>query len=93
VLDVESLPVRIEGFDISNLGPDHTVASMVVFEGGAPKKSDYRRFKVRGDRTRDPDDFASVEEVLGGGPPDSLSRPTCRRTTPTATLHSRRCRT
>ncbi len=41
-LELESLPVRIEGFDISNLGPDHTVASMVVFEGGAPKKSDYR---------------------------------------------------
>ncbi len=64
-LDLDSLPVRIEGFDISNLGPDHTVASMVVFEGGAPKKSDYRRFRVRGDRTAGPDDFASVEEVLG----------------------------
>ena len=78
-LELESLPVRVEGFDISNLGPDHTVASMVVFEGGAPKKSDYRRFKVRGDRrTRNPaapgreaeeaagpDDFAAVEEVLG----------------------------
>ena len=49
-LDLESLPVRIEGFDVSNLGPEHTVASMVVFEGGAPKKADYRRFKVRGDR-------------------------------------------
>jgi excinuclease ABC subunit C len=64
-LGLESLPVRVEGFDISNLGPDHTVASMVVFEGGAPKKSDYRRFRVRGDRTAGPDDFASVEEVLG----------------------------
>jgi excinuclease ABC subunit C len=64
-LDLESLPIRIEGFDISNLGPDHTVASMVVFEGGAPKKADYRRFKVRGDRADGPDDFASVEEVLG----------------------------
>src|SRR4029079_3328933 len=50
---------------ISNLGADHTVASMVVFEGGAPKKADYRRFKVRGDRADGPDDFASVEEVLG----------------------------
>jgi excinuclease ABC subunit C len=49
-LELESLPVRIEGFDVSNLGPEHTVASMVVFEGGAPKKADYRRFKVRGDR-------------------------------------------
>jgi excinuclease ABC subunit C len=79
VLDLESLPVRIEGFDVSNLGPDHTVASMVAFEGGAPKKADYRRFKVRGDGgggdpaapraeadgAAGPDDFASVEEVLG----------------------------
>jgi excinuclease ABC subunit C len=64
-LELDSLPVRIEGFDISNLGPEHTVASMVVFEAGAPKKADYRRFKVRGDRADGPDDFASVEEVLG----------------------------
>jgi excinuclease ABC subunit C len=71
-LGVEELPVRIEGFDISNLGPDHTVASMVVFEGGAIKKAHYRRFKVRGDlRDGDgaasnggPDDFAAMEEVL-----------------------------
>src|ERR671931_536451 len=63
-LDLESLPVRIEGFDVSNLGPDHTVASMVVFEGGAPKKSDYRRFRVRGERADGTDDFASVEEVV-----------------------------
>ena len=48
-LGMEELPVRIEGFDISTIGGEHTVASMVVFEGGAPKKSDYRRFKVRGD--------------------------------------------
>jgi excinuclease ABC subunit C len=64
-LGLESLPVRIEGFDVSNLGGEHTVASMVVFEGGAPKKSDYRRFKVRGDRTGGPDDTSSIEEVLG----------------------------
>jgi excinuclease ABC subunit C len=63
-LDLESLPVRIEGFDVSNLGGEHTVASMVVFEGGAPKKSDYRRFKIRADRARGPDDFSSIEEVL-----------------------------
>jgi excinuclease ABC subunit C len=69
-LGMEELPVRIEGFDISNLGGEHTVASMVVFEGGATKKSDYRRFKVRGDHRADPggnggpDDFASMEEVL-----------------------------
>ncbi len=64
-LGLESLPIRIEGFDVSNLGSEHTVASMVVFEGGAPKKSDYRRFKVRGDRATGPDDVSSIEEVLG----------------------------
>jgi excinuclease ABC subunit C len=64
-LGMEELPVRIEGFDISNLGGEHTVASMVVFQGGATKKADYRRFKVRGERADGPDDFASMEEVLG----------------------------
>jgi excinuclease ABC subunit C len=64
-LALESLPVRIEGFDISNIGGEHTVASMVVFEGGAPKKSDYRRFRIRGDRSAGPDDVSSIEEVLG----------------------------
>ncbi|HKZ15816.1 MAG TPA: excinuclease ABC subunit UvrC, partial [Solirubrobacterales bacterium] len=67
-LGLDELPVRIEGFDISTIGGEHTVASMVVFEGGAPKKSDYRRFKVRGDLREagsvGPDDFASMEEVL-----------------------------
>ena len=63
-LGLDSLPVRIEGFDVSNLGPDHTVASLVVFEGGAPRKADYRRFAIRGDRAAGPDDFSSVEEVL-----------------------------
>jgi excinuclease ABC subunit C len=55
-------PVRIECFDISNLGGTHTVASMVVFEGGAPKKSDYRRFTIR--TVEGSDDFASMAEVL-----------------------------
>ena len=63
-LGLEELPVRIEGFDVSNIGPDHTVASMVVFEGGAPKKAHYRKFKIRGDRVDGPDDFSSIEEVL-----------------------------
>ncbi len=77
-LDMEELPVRIEGFDVSNLGPEHTVASMVVFEGGATKKAHYRRFRIRGERgatgdeqraagngaRRGPDDFAAMEEVL-----------------------------
>jgi excinuclease ABC subunit C len=63
-LEMEELPVRIEGFDVSNLGGEHTVASMVVFEGGATKKSDYRRFRVRGARANGSDDFASMQEVL-----------------------------
>ncbi len=102
-LSLEALPMRIEGFDISNIGGEHTVASMVVFQGGAPRKSDYRRFTIRGDFWKrkprsssnpdtpggeaeevagigssggeaeevagtgpsGPDDFASMEEVLG----------------------------
>jgi excinuclease ABC subunit C len=65
-IGMEDVPIRIEGYDISNLGPEHTVASMVVFEGGAPKKSDYRRFNIRGraEDGRGPDDFASMDEVL-----------------------------
>jgi excinuclease ABC subunit C len=54
--------VRIECFDISNIGGTHTVAAMVVFEGGAPKKSDYRRFTIR--TVEGSDDFASMNEVL-----------------------------
>ena len=61
--DLDAPPIRIECFDISNLGGTHTVASMVVFEGGAPKKSDYRRFKIRSTEGA-PDDFASMAEVL-----------------------------
>jgi excinuclease ABC subunit C len=59
--------LRIECFDISTLMGTNTVASMVVFEGGAPKKSDYRRFRVReaGIEIGAPDDFAAMEEVLG----------------------------
>jgi excinuclease ABC subunit C len=60
-LGMESLPMRIECFDISNLGETHTVASMVVFEGAAPKKSDYRRFGIR---EAVQDDFAAMNEVL-----------------------------
>ncbi|MEX1143070.1 MAG: excinuclease ABC subunit UvrC [Thermoleophilaceae bacterium] len=60
-LRMPALPMRIECFDISNLGETHTVASMVVFEGGAPKRSDYRRFRIRGAVQ---DDFAAMREVL-----------------------------
>jgi excinuclease ABC subunit C len=61
-LSLDALPVRVECFDISHLGGTHTVASMVVFEGGAPKKSDYRRFTIR---EVDPgDDYGAMEQVL-----------------------------
>ena len=63
-LGLDAPPVRIECFDISNLGGTHTVASMVVFEGGAAKKSDYRRFTIAGG-DGSPDDYASMAEVLG----------------------------
>jgi excinuclease ABC subunit C len=70
-LDLEAIPLRIECFDISTLMGTNTVASMVVFEGGAPKRSDYRRFKIftRGAENGAgtigrPDDFAAMEEVL-----------------------------
>lgn len=54
---------RIEGYDISHLGGNETVGSVVVFENGLPKSSDYRHFKLR---TVDgkPDDYRSMEETL-----------------------------
>src|SRR5271165_7513363 len=61
-LGLDAPPIRIECFDISNLGGTHTVASMVVFEGGAPKKADYRRFAIRG--VTGSDDYAAMAEVL-----------------------------
>ena len=54
---------RMEAFDISNTGGYESVGSMVVFEGGRPKKNDYRRFKIK--TVIGPDDYASMEEVLG----------------------------
>lgn len=53
---------RMEAFDISHISGYETVASMVVFEKGKPKKSDYRRFKIQS--VKGPDDYASMEEVL-----------------------------
>jgi excinuclease ABC subunit C len=61
-LGLDAPPVRIECFDISNLGGTHTVAAMVVLEGGAPKRSDYRRFKIN--TVEGSDDYASMAEVL-----------------------------
>jgi excinuclease ABC subunit C len=64
-LGLDVPPVRIECFDISNLGGTHTVAAMVVLEGGAPKRSDYRRFKIRSLGEGESDDYAAMAEVLG----------------------------
>jgi excinuclease ABC subunit C len=61
-LALERLPLRIECYDISNLGEKHPVGSMVVFEGGQPKKAHYRKFSVR-DATGQ-DDFAMMNQVL-----------------------------
>ena len=63
-LGLDAPPIRIECFDISHLGGDHTVASMVVFEGGVPKKSDYRRFRIRSLPAGVSDDYAAMAEVL-----------------------------
>src|SRR5437588_1987116 len=64
-LRLDTIPLRIECFDISTLMGTNTVASMVAFEGGAPKKSDYRRFKIwDGANGGVPDDFAAMEQVL-----------------------------
>jgi excinuclease ABC subunit C len=61
-LTLENLPRRIECFDISHIQGAETVASMVVWEDGAMKKSDYRKFQVK--TVTGVDDFASMREVV-----------------------------
>ncbi|HRI47213.1 MAG TPA: excinuclease ABC subunit UvrC [Ignavibacteriaceae bacterium] len=61
-LRLKSIPKRIECFDISNLQGTDTVASMVVFEDGKPKKSKYRKFIINS--VDGPNDFASMQEVV-----------------------------
>ncbi len=61
-LGLPQAPLRIECYDISNLGETDTVGSMVVFEDGLPKRSDYRKFEIKG--VPGQDDFASMEEML-----------------------------
>jgi excinuclease ABC subunit C len=62
-LGLDEAPLRIECYDVSNLQGTHVVASMVVFEDGLARKSEYRRFSIRGvDGT---DDVASIHEVIG----------------------------
>ena len=55
-------PDRMESFDISNISGTDIVASMVVFEEGKPKKSDYKRFKIEG--LQNQDDYASMRQVI-----------------------------
>ena len=62
VLNLESLPIRIECFDISNIQGSEIVGSMVVFEDGVARKADYRKFAVRGQAGQD--DFAAMAEVV-----------------------------
>jgi len=61
-LGLKKMPNRMECFDISHNQGMETVASMVVFEGGLPRKEDYRRFKIRSTEGK-PDDFKSMREV------------------------------
>jgi excinuclease ABC subunit C len=61
-LELPEAPLRIECFDISNLGPSEVVGSMVVFEDALPKKSDYRKFKVRSIPGQD--DVGAMREVI-----------------------------
>src|SRR4249919_1629816 len=61
-LGLEVAPLRIECYDVSNLQGTHVVASMVVFEDGLARKSEYRRFSVRG--TDGTDDISSIHEVI-----------------------------
>jgi excinuclease ABC subunit C len=64
LLELEVEPRRIECFDISNIQGSDIVASMVCFADGVPRKSEYRKFRVRS-VSGAPDDFASMREVVG----------------------------
>jgi excinuclease ABC subunit C len=61
-LGLDDAPLRIECYDVSNLQGTHVVASMVVFEDGLARKSEYRRFAIKG--TEGTDDISSIYEVI-----------------------------
>ncbi|TKB90609.1 MAG: excinuclease ABC subunit UvrC [Nitrospira sp.] len=75
LLRLEQAPRRIEGFDISNTMGNDSVASMVVWEDGQMKKTDYRRFKIK--TVEGANDFASMKEVVTRryGQEESLAQP------------------
>lgn len=62
VLGLDSLPARIEAYDISNIQGVNSVGTMVVFENGKAKNSDYRRFKIKS--VKGPNDYESMREIL-----------------------------
>ena len=61
-LGLATPPWRLEAFDVSNLMGSHTVASLVVFEGGRAKRSEYRRLRIHG--LEAPDDFAAMHQAV-----------------------------
>jgi excinuclease ABC subunit C len=63
LLKLPTIPQRIEGIDISILQGTDAVGSLVVFDHGVPRRSEYRRYRIRS--VRGTDDFASVAEVVG----------------------------
>jgi excinuclease ABC subunit C len=62
-LNLEALPLRVECYDISHAMGQDPVGSMVVFQDGLPRKSDYRKFGIK-TASDDPDDFAAMAEVI-----------------------------
>ena len=64
ILELPAPPRRIEGFDVSHLQGTDSIASMVVFEDGRPKKSDYRLFGIASQTLLSPDDFRSMAEAV-----------------------------
>ncbi len=62
ILGLEVIPERIEAYDISNLGTEHITASMVVWENGKQKRSDYRTFRIKS--TDGIDDYGAMREAL-----------------------------
>jgi excinuclease ABC subunit C len=72
-LELPAVPQRIECFDISHIQGSETVASMVVFEDGQPNKNEYRRYKLKTVEGK-PDDFKSMQEVVGRRYCDALEK-------------------
>ena len=62
ILHLSRAPFRIEGFDISNIGGEESVGSVVVFENGRPRKQDYRKYKIK--TVQGSDDVASLQEII-----------------------------